>query len=139
MSTACFIVPSWHYYKDPLKHTPYWELYYATYVKKAGLETDVIDIRSMKENNKNLDLTKAVNKIPERNFYFYWIFKSGDALEIFSIVKLLKNKYPKSIHAAGGTHVDMSQDECSKHFDSIIVGPGEESFIKVIKECNENK
>ena len=139
MSTACFIVPSWHYYKDPLKHTPYWELYYATYVKKAGLETDVIDIRSMKENNKNLDLTKAVNKIPGRNFYFYWIFKSGDALEIFSIVKLLKNKYPKSIHAAGGTHVDMCQDECVKHFDSIIVGPGEESFIKVIKDCNENK
>ena len=139
MFTACFVIPSWHYWKDPLKHTPYWELYYATYIKKAGFDTDVVDIRSMKENHKDLDLKKIVNKIPERNFYFYWIFKTGDALEIYLITKLLKKKYPKSIHAAGGTHVDMCQEECVKHFDSIIVGPGEESFINVIKDYNNNK
>ena len=139
MFTACFVIPSWHFWKDPLKHTPYWELYYATYIKKAGFDTDVVDIRSMKENHKDLDLKKIVNKIPERNFYFYWIFKTGDALEIYLITKLLKKKYPKSIHAAGGTHVDMCQEECVKHFDSIIVGPGEESFINVIKDYNNNK
>ena len=93
MFTACFVIPSWHYWKDPLKHTPYWELYYATYIKKAGFDTDVVDIRSMKENHKDLDLKKIVNKISERNFYFYWIFKTGDALEIYLITKLLKKKY----------------------------------------------
>ena len=60
-------------------------------------------------------------------------------MEIYLITKLLKKKYPKSIHAAGGTHVDMCQEECVKHFDSIIVGPGEESFINVIKDYNNNK
>ena len=35
---------------------------------------------------------------------------------------------------AGGTHVDMLPDETSKIFDSIIVGPGEESFINAIKD-----
>ena len=64
MFTACFVIPSWHYWKDPLKHTPYWELYYATYIKKAGFDTDVVDIRSMKENHKDLDLKKIVNSKP---------------------------------------------------------------------------
>ena len=139
MSKACFIIPSWHYWNDPFKHTPYWELYYATHVKNAGFEVDVVDIRSLKEDNKDSDLKRIVDKIHERNFFFYWIFKTGDALEIYSIVKLLKKKYPFSIHVAGGTHVDMCQDECGKHFDSIIVGPGEESFINVIRDYNKKE
>ena len=31
-----FVVPSWHYYADPLKHQRVWELYYAKYVNNAG-------------------------------------------------------------------------------------------------------
>jgi len=58
MSKACFIIPSWHYWNDPFKHTPYWELYYATHVKNAGFEVDVVDIRSLKENNKDSDLKR---------------------------------------------------------------------------------
>ena len=73
MSKACFIIPSWHYWNDPFKHTPYWELYYATHVKNAGFEVDVVDIRSLKENNKDSDLKRIVDKIHERN-YFYLVF-----------------------------------------------------------------
>ena len=32
-----FIVPSWHYYSDPFKHQPFWEIYYATNLKKQGV------------------------------------------------------------------------------------------------------
>ena len=41
-----FIVPSWHYYLDPFKHQPYWELYYATHVRDQGFDVDIFDMRT---------------------------------------------------------------------------------------------
>ena len=78
-------------------------------------------------------------QINEEDFYFYWIMKSGDAIEIYSIVDYLKKKYPNSKHVAGGTHVDMLPEETSKIFDSIVVGPGEESFVNAINDNCSNK
>ena len=103
-----FVVPSWHYYADPLKHQPYWEMYYATYVKNAGYDVKIFDMRS--ENN-SIDIITRMQEIEESDFYFFWIFKTGDAKEIYSISTYLKKKFPKCITAAGGTHVDMCQDE----------------------------
>jgi len=125
-----FIVPSWHYWIDPLKHQPYWEVYYATHLKNEGYEVSIHDMRDSKE--ETLELT--VDNIPERDFYFYWIFKTGDAIEIYSIVKLLKKKYPNSIHAAGGTHVDMCPQECESFFDAIVVGSGENAFKQIVSD-----
>ena len=130
-----FIVPSWHYYIDPLKHQPYWELYYATQVKKAGYETSIFDMRNF---SKDVPMEDRIKEIDECDFYFYWIFKSGDAKEIYTIADYLKKKYPKSIHAAGGTHVDMCQEESKKYFDSIVVGAGENSFLNIIKDAKNN-
>ena len=125
-----FIVPSWHYWIDPLKHQPYWELYYSTYLRSQGFDVDVYDMRE----NGTANLEEAVAKIPERDFYFYWIFKTGDASEIYSIVELLRQRYPAATHAAGGTHVDMCQEECKDIFDSLIVQSGEYSFKRVIED-----
>jgi radical SAM superfamily enzyme YgiQ (UPF0313 family) len=133
-SNISFIVPSWHYYSDPLKHQPYWELYYATLLKKRGYKVDIYDLRKNKKNT----LEETVKFIPEKKFYFFWIFKTGDAQEIYSIVSLLKKKYKNSICVAGGTHVDMCQDECKNFFDSIIIGAGEESFAQVINDYELN-
>ena len=125
-----FIVPSWHYYADPIKHQPYWELYYATHIKEAGYEVEVIDLR-ITETDSFEDMTK---NIKEADFYFYWIFKTGDAIEIYSIVKILKKRFPESIHAAGGTHVDKTPEDAQKNMDSIVIGPGEKSFLKIIQQ-----
>ena len=133
MSTVSFIIPTWHYYADPFKHQPYWELYYATQIKKKGFDVNIIDLRMEKKDS----FVETINNIPQRDFYFYWIFKTGDAKELYSVVKLLKKKYPESIHAAGGTHVDMCQTECKRHFDCIVVGPGENSFVNVINDARE--
>ena len=114
-----FIIPSWHYYADPLKHQPYWELYYATHVRNAGYDVDIFDMRS----NESTDIYQRMEKIKEADFYFFWIFKTGDAKEIYSISDFLKKKYPRSVTAAGGTHVDMCQDECAIYFDNILFGP----------------
>jgi len=129
-----FVIPSWHYWIDPMKHQPYWEVYYATHLKQDGFDVDLCDMR---ETGKE-SLTAAVEEIPERDFYFYWIFKTGDATEVYSIAQLLKKKYPNSIHAAGGTHVDMCPKECEDFFDAIVVGPGENAFKQIINDKNKN-
>ncbi len=131
-----FIIPSWHYYSDPMKHQPYWELYYASYVKNAGFNVSIFDMRKF---NSTVDINSRMEKIEKADFYFYWIFKSGDAKEIYTIADFLKKKFPKSIHAAGGTHVDMCQDESLKYLDTIVVGSGEKSFIKIIEDYSNSK
>ena len=126
-----FVVPSWHYWIDPLKHQPYWELYYATHVKEGGFKNvSIFDMRSEKKTS----FEERVSEIEEADFYFYWIFKTGDASEIYSIASKLKERFPNSIHAAGGTHVDMCQEEAIKYMDSIVVGAGEESFLNIIND-----
>ncbi len=129
-----FVIPSWHYFSDPFKLQPYWELYYATILKNqlgGNADINLIDLRGKsKEKNKFDDV---VGSIEERDFYLYWVMKTGDANEVYSIVKSLKKKFPNSKHIAGGTHIDMLSDECEKIFDTIIVGPGENSFNLALK------
>ena len=129
-----FVIPSWHYFSDPFKLQPYWELYYATILKNqlgSNADINLIDLRGKsKEKNKFDDV---VGSIEERDFYLYWVMKTGDANEVYSIVKSLKKKFPNSKHIAGGTHIDMLSDECEKIFDTIIVGPGENSFNLALK------
>ncbi len=86
-----FIVPTWHYLNDPFKLQPYWELYYSTVIKKElnNSEIKVYDLRG-KSRGKNFE--SVLSEIDEENFYFYWIMKSGDAIEIYSIVDYLKKK-----------------------------------------------
>ena len=129
-----FIVPSWHYYADPLKHQPYWELYYATHIKEAGHDVSVVDLRVSKAET----FEEMALGIGKSDFYFYWIFKTGDAIEIYSVANHLKNRFPESIHAAGGTHVDKTQDDASNMMDAIVIGPGEKSFIKIIQDVQQN-
>ena len=130
-----FVVPSWHYYLDPFKHQPYWEVYYATILKQKGFDVDIVDLRVSKKNS----LQERVDEIEEKDFYFYWIFKTGDASETYSIANILKEKYPNSKHVAGGTHVDMCQDECVNYFDAIVVGAGENSFANFINDTKNGK
>ena len=86
---------------------------------RRKIDIKIIDLRG--KSKKNEKFNEIINELDEKDFYLYWIMKSGDANEIYSIVDLLK-EIPRSKHIAGGTHVDMLQDECEKIFDSIIVG-----------------
>ena len=124
------IVPSWHYYADPLKHQPFWELYYATHIKAAGHDVDIVDLRNYNKNS----FEEMAGQIPDADFYFYWIFKTGDAVEIYSIADLVKTRLPKSIHAAGGTHIDKTINEAITLLDSIVVGAGEKAFLEIIND-----
>ena len=131
------IVPSWHYWSDPLKHQPYWELYYSTSLLSALPEGDIeLEIFDFRDRNEPYDI--AVKSVPSADLYFYWIFKSGDANELYSTCRLLRDRNPKAWHVAGGTHVDMRPEECSTHFDSIIVGPGEISLPTIVQSLQKS-
>lgn len=135
MTQATFVVPSWHYWDDPEKLQPYWELYYATVVREAFREKGVdfkIDLYDLR-GKSGKELPEVIRTIPKRDVYLYWIFKSGDAMEAYSTAKILREAYPGSKHIAGGTHVDMCTEECSRFFDAVVVGPGEKSFVEAIE------
>lgn len=136
MKEVSVIIPSWHYWADPFKLQPLWELYYATQIQNGhpNLDVSVLDLRNIE---KNLNFEEYVQRLPEKDAYIYWIMKSGDSVEIASIVKILKERYPKAVHIAGGTHVDMCTEECEKIFDAVVVGPGEQSLVSALKEAEE--
>ena len=84
-----FIIPSWHYFSDPFKLQPYWELYYTTILRsqlKDKAEIDLIDLRGKSKEKDSFE--SVVNNIQEKDFYLYWIMKTGDANEVYSIVRL---------------------------------------------------
>ena len=133
------VVPSWHYWENPFKLQPLWELYYATVLEKEfadrGYETELIDLRGLKGET----LPDRVREIPGHDVFMYWIMKSGDSVEIHGIVDLLRRQFPSSLHVAGGTHVDMCTEECEKIFDAVVVGPGENSLIQVVCDIHFGK
>ncbi|MFC1606560.1 B12-binding domain-containing radical SAM protein [Candidatus Latescibacterota bacterium] len=139
MYSICVVVPSWHYWIDPYKLQPLWEMYYATILRNHYAKDNVkVEIMDLRGNDKG-SLEDAVRSIPEYDVYVYWIRKSGDAIEVQSIADLLKKRFPKSVHAAGGTHVNMRTEECVDHYDALVIGPGENSFINIVDDARAGK
>lgn len=123
------IVPSWKYWRNPTKLQPLWELYYATLVRKnfSNFDVKIID-RRIDSKIHNFE------SIEERDIYLYWIMKAADAPEVFEISNTLRKKYPKSIHIAGGTHVDFNPTECFPHFNLILNGTAEEQIKSALSD-----
>lgn len=132
MASIGVVVPSWHYWIDPLKLQPLWELYYATLLAQRlpDSNVDLIDLRG--------DEAKATRP-PERDVYVYWINKSADAFEIYDIVKRLRELYPKSRHVAGGTHVDHMPEQCAQHMDVVLAGTAEEAMVRAVAGGKDGK
>jgi radical SAM superfamily enzyme YgiQ (UPF0313 family) len=128
------VVPSWHYWDNPFKLQPLWELYYATVLERklspTANQIEVIDLRG----STGETLSDQVCAIADHDLFVYWIMKSGDSVEVRGIVELLRHQYPSSKHVAGGTHVDMCTDECLEIFDAVVVGPGEVSLVQVVRD-----
>lgn len=132
MSTVGVVVPSWHYWIDPIKLQPLWELYYATILADRLLSSsvDVIDLRSA---------DGAKPSLPERDVYVYWINKSADAFEIYDIVAKLRQLYPNSRHIAGGTHADHLPEQCAQHMDVVLSGTAEEDMVSAVAGASREK
>ena len=132
MFSIGIIIPGWHYWANPCRIQPMYELYFATVIdsrlSQKSVKVSIIDLRGIR-------LDQQLYHIPEHDLYLYWIAKTGDYSRIQNVVEQLRLSYPKAKHAAGGTHVDIFPEESAKHFDAIIMGPGEESLISIINDC----
>jgi len=129
MASIKLIIPSWHYWIDPLKLQPLWELYYATLIRDAFSEHNVEIIDFREPNNQSDGFIP-----PEGDIYIYWIMKSADSFEAYEIAASLKRLYPKSFHIAGGTHVDHLPDQCAEHFDTVLKGTAEDTMVSAVSE-----
>ena len=90
----------------------------------------MVDLRGIHRDK----LDSAIDKIGKYDVFIHWLFKTNAAMDHFKIAEKLKNRFPKSVHVAGGVHVEVQPEECARKFDVIVIGPGEESFVKVIKD-----
>jgi len=124
-----FIVPTCGYYYQPFRNQPLVALYLLTILEnKYGNRTNLslIDLRGVNKDS-------LLFHIPENDVFLYSV-GTQDFYEISSIVQGLRAIYPKAKHIAGGAHVTLFPEECSKIFDSIVIGEGEESIVKVIDD-----
>ncbi len=124
-----FILSSSKQNYKPFRNQPLTILYLLTILEnKFGdrVNLSLIDLRGVNEGS-------LLFHIPECDVFLYSV-ATLDFVEITGIVQGLRSTYPKAKHIAGGCHVNISTEECSKVFDSIVLGEGEESILKVISD-----
>ena len=63
-----FIVPSWHYFHDPFKLQPYWEMYYATILSEL-IPSAKITFFDLRGKSKKENFEQALSFINEQEFY----------------------------------------------------------------------
>lgn len=121
------VIPSWHYWLDPVKLQPLWELYYATLIEDRikDAQVQILDMRGSG--------APTADDLPEQDVYFYWVMKSADAFEIYDTVRTLRSRFPKALHLAGGNHVDHMTEECAEIFDTCFLGTAEELIVQTIE------
>lgn len=137
MISIAVIVQSWHYFADPFKLQPVWELYFATLLstrlaarKKARVS--VVDLREARRKTSRIDLNQVADYIREHDLFFLWVQKIADYPEAVSLAQQLRRAYPRCKVAAGGTAIDIFAAEAPSHFDIIIHGPAEESLLRIV-------
>jgi len=124
------IVSSWFYFLKPFRNQPLIQLNLATLIDEQfndkEIEVQVVDLRGLTKE-------EMCNHVPEFDLYLYSI-TSPDFYEIKNLVEELRRRFPRAKHIAGGFHVNIFPDECSKIFDTIVLGDGEESIIRLISD-----
>ncbi len=116
---ANLVIPSWSYWKEPLRAQPLTQLYLATILENKGLEVEITDFR---------DGPKIVNTA---DLYLYTIC-SPDYLEVKELSNSIRQQNG-GIHIAGGPHPTLVPNE-TKGFDSIIIGQGESALDKIVDD-----
>ena len=129
-----FIFPSSEYLFDPFRGDPFTHFQILTTLEdRLGDKVDVslIDPRGVKREF-------AQYRIPECDIFLHSVY-TLDYEEQSSIVKFLRERYPKALHIAGGPHAHSFQQECSEIFDSLILGEGEEMIVKAVNDILDLK
>jgi radical SAM superfamily enzyme YgiQ (UPF0313 family) len=124
-----FIFPSSEYLHDPFRGDPHTHFQILTVLEKHfgnAVDLALVDLRGIKKEF-------ALYHIPECDVYLHSVY-TLDYEEQLAIVKGLRERYPKAKHIAGGPHAAVFREECSKIFDSLIIGDGEEIIVAAIND-----
>ena len=119
---ANLIIPSWSYWREPLRSQPLTQLYLATILEEKKINVEFTDYR---------DISQVIPYIPNESDMYLYTVASPDYKETRRIAEWIKFLYPKSKHIAGGPHPSVLPHE-TEGFDSIVVGRGEEALEKII-------
>ncbi len=129
MLNVGFIFPSSEYLYNPFKGDPHTHFQILTVLDdyfNNKINTKLIDLRGVKKE-------LAIYRIPECDMYLHSVY-TLDYYEQTSIVKNLREKYPKAKHIAGGPYVNIFKEESLGVFDSLVLGDGEKSIIQAMKD-----
>lgn len=124
-----FIHPTNKHNYDRFRNQPLVEQYLLTIIERHfqnKVELSLIDLRG-------IDDKYIFHHIPEKDVYLYSI-STPDFPEFYNILRNLRLIYPDAKHIAGGPHINIFPEQCSSLFDTIVLGEGEESIIKVIDD-----
>ena len=124
-----FIVTSGKYNYKPFRNQPLNVLYLLTILEeKFGdrVKLSLIDLRGVEEESVSFHI--------QENDVFMYTITTLDYKETAYIVKSLRSLYPDAKHIAGGPHVTIFPMESSEVFDTVVIGEGEESIIKIIDD-----
>lgn len=129
MLTIGFIMSSSRQNYKPFRNQPLSILYLLTILEERcgdRVHLSYIDLRGVEEDS-------ALYHIQACDVFLYSV-ATPDFVETVGIVQNLRSAYPKAKHIAGGPHITLFPDECSKIFDVIAVGEGEESIVSIVND-----
>jgi len=127
MLKISFVIPTDKYNYKPFRNQPLVALYLLTIIEERfgkKVELSLVDLRGVKEEC-------ILEYIPESDLFLYSV-TTPEFNEIAKTVKNIRRAYPNAKHIAGGPHVNILPEESSNTFDTIVLGEGEESIIKII-------
>jgi radical SAM superfamily enzyme YgiQ (UPF0313 family) len=132
MISIGFIFPSSDYLHDPFRGDPHSHFQLLTVLEwHFGKQVNVklIDLRGIKREF-------AQYHIDECDLYLHSVY-TLDYEEQIEIVRFLRNRYPKSLHIAGGPHAVTFREESLEVFDSLVMGDGEECLIQAVLDIEK--
>lgn len=120
---------------NPFRNQPLSALYLLTILEEhfgSQLNLELIDLRCYH------DEPNITSVIPEKDVYFYSV-TSLESVEFFCLVRDLRLKYPEAKHIAGGPHITIDPEGSKPHFDTIVIGEGENSIIQLVDDIMNSR
>ncbi|MBU3924002.1 MAG: radical SAM protein [Nanoarchaeota archaeon] len=129
-----FITPSSDYLNDPFRGDPHTQLYLLTHIESEfgnKVNPKLIYLRVIKREF-------AHRHIPECDIFLHSIY-TLDFEEQKDIARQIATHYPRTKQIAGGPHAVTYPQETLNHFDSLIIGEGEESIKQAITDFEKGR
>ena len=134
MLDIAFVIAGGRENYNPFQNSPLCELHLLTVLEERlgdKINVSLIDLRGIEEKF-------VPYYVPENDIYMYSLY-TPEWVETTSTLETIKNLYPKAIQVGGGPHVNIFPDECSKMFDSLVLGEGEESVVTLVNDFLDSK